>query len=73
MRTKAEPDRWLTSSEVEKELRIDGCRLMHLRVEGHLGFKKQGNAFLYAKVDVDRLKAELPKAGSGAGGRCVIR
>ena len=67
MNTEAKPDRWLRSAKVEKELRIDGCRLMHLRVEGRLRFKKQGNAFLYAKTDVDRLKAQMRKGGSCAG------
>ena len=67
MSKEAESGKWVTSSKMEKELTIDGCRLMNLRVEDRLGFKNQ-NAFLYLKADVDRLKEELPKDSSGAGG-----
>ncbi len=47
---------WLKSAEAQKELRVDGCDLMHLRVAGELGFKKEGNAYLYARQDVNRVK-----------------
>lgn len=46
----------LTSKEAEKALRVDSCELMHLRLEGRLRFHKKGNAFMYAKEDVDKLR-----------------
>ncbi len=51
-------DDWLTSKEAERALHVDSCELMHLRVEGRLNFQKKGNAFMYAKADVDKLRAE---------------
>jgi hypothetical protein len=47
---------WLTSKQVEKQLHIDSCELMHLREQGNFRFCKKGNAFMYAKTDVLRLK-----------------
>lgn len=49
-------DDWLTSKQAEQALRVDSCKLMHLRLEGRLHFQKKGNAFLYAKADVDKLR-----------------
>ena len=43
---------WLTSKKAEKALRVDSCKLMHLRLEGKLRFKKKGNAFLYSREDM---------------------
>lgn len=51
-------DEWLTSKEAEKALRVDACKLMHLRIEGRLRFQKRGNAFMYAKDSVTQLRAE---------------
>jgi hypothetical protein len=42
-----DPKDWLTSKEVEKQLRISSCELMHLREAGKLPFRKKGNAFFY--------------------------
>ncbi|MEQ8924708.1 MAG: hypothetical protein RLO81_02780 [Fulvivirga sp.] len=47
---------WLKSKEVEKELKISSCDLMHLREAGKLQFKKKGNTFLYDKSEVFDLK-----------------
>jgi hypothetical protein len=47
---------WLTSSEARKELRVTSCDLMHLRQAGHLRFKKDRNAFLYSKEDLDQVR-----------------
>lgn len=38
---------WLTSKETQKLLKISGCKLMHLRTEGKIKFKKQGNSYYY--------------------------
>jgi len=38
---------WLTTKEAQKQLKISGCQLMHLRESGKLTFKKQGNAYYY--------------------------
>jgi len=57
------PNDWLTSKEVEKALRVDSCELMHLRLEGRIGFQKKGNAFLYAEKDVKRLHRQRASHG----------
>jgi hypothetical protein len=38
---------WLTSKQTQRLLKISGCELMHLRENGKLTFRKQGNAFFY--------------------------
>ena len=38
---------WLSSKETQKLLKVSGCQLMHLRINGELTFKKQGNAYYY--------------------------
>ena len=38
---------WLTSKETKSLLKISDCKLMHLRLEGKIEFKKEGRAFLY--------------------------
>jgi hypothetical protein len=45
---------WLTSAEARKAMRISTCELSHLRVDGELRFRKQGNAYLYSRADVIR-------------------
>ena len=52
----------LKSKEVQKELKISGCDLMHLREHGNLKFSKVGNAYLYNKQDVIKIKAEQKKS-----------
>jgi hypothetical protein len=48
---------WLTSKEAERALHVDSCKLMHLRLEGRLRFRKRGNAFMYSNEDIaERLK-----------------
>jgi hypothetical protein len=39
--------KWLTSKETKSLLKISDCKLMHLRLEGKIEFKKEGRAFLY--------------------------
>ena len=46
----------LRSKEVQKELKIQACDIMHLREAGKLRFEKKGNAYLYFKEDVVELK-----------------
>lgn len=50
--------KYLKSKEVQKELKIRTCDIMHLREEGKLKFIKKGNAYLYEKEDVETLKKE---------------
>ena len=38
---------WLTSKEIKSLLKISDCKLMNLRLEGKIEFKKEGRAFLY--------------------------
>lgn len=42
-----EPSIWLTSQEAQKALKVSGCHLMHMRLEGKLTFRKDGNRFFY--------------------------
>ncbi len=51
------PNDWLTSKEVERALGVESCELMHLRVEGKLRFTKNGNAFMYSRADVTKLRS----------------
>ncbi len=44
-----------TSKEVKAKLKISGCKLMHLREKGLIGFKKKGNGYLYLAEDVLKL------------------
>jgi hypothetical protein len=39
--------KWLTSKEAKSLLKISDCKLMHLRLEGTIEFKKVGRTFLY--------------------------
>jgi hypothetical protein len=48
-------DGWMPSVEARQRLRVSTCHLMHLRVEGTLRHRKDGNAYLYAADDVERL------------------
>jgi len=54
MKTNENESEWMRSMEVQKALKIDGCHLMHLRIEGKLRFKKERNAFLYSREDMER-------------------
>ncbi len=38
---------WLTSKEAKKVLKVSDCHLMHMRQEGKLIFRKDGNRFFY--------------------------
>ena len=46
----------LKSNEVQKELKVSTCDIMHLREAGKLRFEKKGNAYLYFEEDVKILK-----------------
>ncbi|MGE3310921.1 MAG: hypothetical protein AB7O66_13205 [Limisphaerales bacterium] len=48
---------WMKSDATRKALGVGTCELMHLRVAGHLRFRKHGNAFLYSSDDVARLRS----------------
>jgi hypothetical protein len=63
MNAKKNSDRWLTSTEAKKELRISSCGLMHNRDAVKLRFQKQGNAFFYAKEDVERMRRDKSSSG----------
>ena len=39
--------KWLTSKETKSLLKISDCKLMHLRLQGKIEFKKEGRTFLY--------------------------
>ena len=41
---------WLSSKETKAKLKISDCKLMHLRTEGKLEFKKDKNAFFYKQI-----------------------
>jgi predicted membrane GTPase involved in stress response len=44
----ANEEKWLSSKEAKKILKVSDCRLSHLRNNGELVFMKKGNAFLYS-------------------------
>jgi hypothetical protein len=45
---KNENKKWLTSKEVKSLLKISDCKLIHLRLEGKIEFKKR-EVFLLCK------------------------
>jgi len=51
-----EDKKYLKSKEVQKELKVRACDIMHLCEAGKLRFVKKGNAYLYERKDVDKLK-----------------
>ncbi len=55
---KTKKNHWMRSAEARRTLRISTCDLMHLREAGKLRFQKQGNAYLYASKDVERVTAD---------------
>lgn len=56
MKEKIENDKsWLTSKEVEKELKISSCELSHLRQKGTMNFIKKGNSFFYDKKAIQNV------------------
>jgi len=44
---KRENKKWLTSKETKSLLKISDCKLMHLRLEGGIAFKKVGQSYYY--------------------------
>lgn len=48
-------NKYYSSKEVMKKLRITSCDLMHMREAGKLEFVKKGNAYLYKKKIVDSI------------------
>lgn len=57
----ANPKKWLSSKEAQKNANIKGCDLMHFRVQGKLEFEKKGNAYLYSKESVEKIKRPRKK------------
>jgi len=56
MAKQSRQDGWLDSKEAAKELKVSACGLANIREAGKLLFTKEGNAFRYAKRDIQRLK-----------------
>ena len=54
MGSTTEKRKWLNSKEARKKLKVKSCDLMHLREEGKLEFKKEGNAFFYFITQGDK-------------------
>lgn len=50
------PNQFLTSKEAKAELKVQDCDLAHIRNAGKLQFTKKGNAYLYSKESIERLK-----------------
>lgn len=57
-----EDENWISSKKVRALTKIKGCDLMHYRTEGRLEFKKRGNAYLYSKNSVEKLKISMTKS-----------
>ena len=47
---------FLTSKEAKAALKVQDCDLAHIRNAGKLQFTKKGNAYLYSKESIERLK-----------------
>ena len=45
-------NKWCDSKETKSLLKISDCKLMHLRLEGKIVFKKKRGEFLYLIEDV---------------------
>lgn len=52
------PTQFLTSKETKVELKVQDCDLAHIRNTGKLQFTKKGNAYLYSKESIERLKTK---------------
>lgn len=48
----------MTSKETKVELKVQDCDLAHIRNTGKLQFTKKGNAYLYSKESIERLKTK---------------
>jgi hypothetical protein len=53
---KVNKQEFLTSKEAKVELKVQDCDLAHIRNAGKLQFTKKGNAYLYSKESIERLK-----------------
>ncbi|RAR73710.1 hypothetical protein CLV55_10329 [Flavobacterium aciduliphilum] len=42
-----ETNKWYTSNEAKAILKISDCKLMHLRLEGRILFKKNVRSYFY--------------------------
>ncbi|WP_341228453.1 hypothetical protein [uncultured Arcticibacterium sp.] len=49
-------EKYLTSQETKKELKMQDCDLAHIRVSGKLKFVKKGNAFMYSRTSIENFK-----------------
>ena len=52
------PTQYLTSKEAKAALKVQDCDLAHIRNAGKLEFTKKGNAYLYSKESIERLKTK---------------
>lgn len=48
----------LKSKEIQQELKVAACEIMHLREAGKIRFEKKGNAYLYFSEDVEKMREE---------------
>jgi len=44
-------NKYLSSKEMKKKLKVSSYKLMHLRTNGKLKYVKKGNAYLYKKTN----------------------
>lgn len=51
-------EKFLTSREAKAALKIQDCDLAHIRNAGKLEFNKKGNAYLYSKESIEKIKAK---------------
>lgn len=49
---------YVSTKEVKMLLKTQDCDVMHLRVAGQIKYLKKGNAFMYLRSDVERLRAK---------------
>ena len=55
---KAVNQKFLTCKEAKAARKVQDCDLAHIRNAGKLEFTKKGNAYLYSKDSIERLKTK---------------
>jgi len=49
---------WFSSKETKSHLKISDCKLMHLRLEGKIEYKKEGRSYYYL-LDTKTIKQPI--------------
>jgi hypothetical protein len=55
---------WMTSAEARRAVGVSTCQIAHLRQEAKIGYRKEGNAYLYSAADVSRFASQADATGT---------